>query len=92
MTFLHERLKRTRGSSQAKWHPLTLVESQRSNCEGCPLLVGFFQLDLPIPTFEIQGREPLGSRQRIQRFVNPGYWVGVPDGSFVQLPEVDAEP
>ena len=46
---------------------------------------------LPVPTFEVQSREPLGPMESIQEVVNPGQRVSILDGSCIELTEVNTE-
>ena len=55
-------------------------------------LVLFCDRHLPVPTFEVQSREPLSPMESIQEVIDPGQWVSILDGSCVELTEVNTEP
>ena len=88
---IHEAGEGGRCVAQAKGG-LVKFEQLSTACRKCGL--GFVLLGdghLPVPTFEVQSREPLGPMESIQEVVNPGQRVSILDGSRVELTEVNTE-
>ena len=47
---------------------------------------------LPVPTLEVQGREPFSPMESVQEIIDPGPGVSILDGSCIELMEVNTKP
>ncbi|XP_003370308.1 hypothetical protein Tsp_15820 [Trichinella spiralis] len=89
--FYHRPLKRRRGVAQPERHDAELEDSQGCG-KRCLLQVFFGDFDLPVAGRQVEGAEPLGPRQRIQRIVYARDGLGVDARQCIQPAIVDAKP
>ena len=66
------------------------LSTARSKC-GLSLVL-LCDRHLPVPTLEVQGREPFSPMESVQEIIDPGQGVSILDGSCVELTEVNTKP
>ncbi|KRZ49531.1 hypothetical protein T02_7221 [Trichinella nativa] len=88
---LHEPLKSGRCVAQSKGHHFELVQPKGGG-ESRLLPILLFDLNLPVSAYQVQGRKPLCTRQRVQSVVDPQERVSILPCEVVQLPVIDTEP
>ncbi|KRX58480.1 hypothetical protein T09_10874 [Trichinella sp. T9] len=90
-TRMHELLKGGQRVAQSKEHHFELVQA-KGGCDGCLVLIMFFHLNLPVAACQVQNRESLCPRQRIQGVISPSEQMSVLLGEVVQVPVVNTKP
>ena len=79
------RIARTKGDL-VELEQLSTARSKR----GLSLVL-FCDRHLPVPTLEVQSREPFSPMESIQEIIDPGQVVSILDGSCVELTEVNTK-
>src|SRR6266403_4203080 len=81
---VHHCLERGWGISESKEHYSGLVESFVA-FEGSFPFVSFFNVNIVVSPSYVKLGEPLFSHKFVNKFLDEGQWVRVPDGPFIDL-------
>jgi len=84
---IHWSHKCTRGIREPKWHHQPLIKFQLGFKSSLPLIL-FTDLDLVIPTSQINLKDVLGPMELIKHVFQPWDWVSIFDSDLVDGPTI----
>ena len=73
------------------WDLIKFVQLPTAGTKGGLFLIMLLDWNLPIATLKIQGGKPPSSVKSVEEVIYPGQWMGILDGSCVELPKIDTE-
>ena len=88
---IHEAGEGSWSVAEAKRYGIKFKKLATACTEGSLLLILLLYGDLPVPAFQVKGREPASIMQSVEEVVDAGNGVSVLYGGRIELPKVDAE-